>query len=807
MQNLHSVHTGDLLEIRRHRWRVLEVVASDRCQLVTVAGAGPANSGLARTFLLPFDTARPVTHDRAPRFVGPRRWRRACRALLADCTPPGALRAARLARIDLLPHQLEPALAVVRGDGSRLLLADDVGLGKTIQAGLIVAELRARGLADRVLIATPAGLRDQWRDELLDRFGIPSTIADFREIRRRRSNVAIGLNPWITVPVAIASIDYLKRPEILQPVQSCRWDVVIVDEAHGLARESDRRAAMSTLASRAAYVVLLTATPHSGDPQAFQALCGIGGSHDPLLLFRRTKRDVRLGAGRRVHRLTVRTSAAEARMHARLADFARAARAEHDSPTAWLGLSVLHKRAFSSAGSLELTVGRRLAQLGPPEAEAVQLALPLSDRLGEVDDADEPPDCLAALGLQDVRLERRLLGTLREAARDAAARETKLSAIGRLLRHVREPVVVFTEFRDTLERLRATLGEPVLVLHGGMARDERRAVLDAFNGRRCRVLLATDAAGEGLNLHRHCRLVVNLELPWNPMRLEQRIGRVDRIGQRRTVHVFHLVAGDTGEQRVLERLKARIARAQADVNAANPIEDERAMARAVVGGDDDASRSDRRAEGTPPRQDPGIARPNLSDLADSEVARLRWVRSLSDEGDSLAALEAAGPWVIRARRRRLRVRLGGQAIALLRVDYEDAGGRLVDWTLVSLSLALPRSGHSGRSGRAAILQAVDGLRSAADRAAGRHRTEVEAIAHRFAATLLARHERIARALRHAPVGPRQAGLFDRRAERAFHADRGANAEAAEGTAREIARADTLGAITQRPSRLLLVLVP
>ena len=189
---------------------------------------------------------------RAPRFVRPRRWRHACRGLLADCTPPGGLRAARLARIDLLPHQLEPALAVVRGRGSRVLLADDVGLGKTIQAGLIVAELQARGQADRVLVVTPSGLRDQWRAELADRFAIAAAVVDFREIRRRSLTVPVGLNPWITTPIAITSIDYVKRPEVLQSVRACRWDVVVVDEAHGAGRDSDRLAAVSALAARAA---------------------------------------------------------------------------------------------------------------------------------------------------------------------------------------------------------------------------------------------------------------------------------------------------------------------------------------------------------------------------------------------------------------------------------------------------------------------------------------------------------------------------------------------------------------------------
>src|SRR6185503_8262729 len=298
----------------------------------------------------------------------------------------GALRTARSARIDLLPHQLEPALALVRGCGSRVLLADEVGLGKTIQAGLIVKELRARGCADRVLILTPAGLREQWAAELSDRFACPAAIVDARELRRQSAVIPIGLNPWSTIPVAIASIDFVKRPDVLQSVQACHWDLLAVDEAHGAARDSDRRAAVSALALRIAYVVLLTATPHDGDERAFDALCGLGSHGDRLLVFRRTRKDVTLGAGRRVHQLHVRPSAAELRMHARLADFTRTVRAEHRSNEALLALSVLHKRALSSAWALARSVERRLAALTPEAADPTQqLALPLGDASGELD--------------------------------------------------------------------------------------------------------------------------------------------------------------------------------------------------------------------------------------------------------------------------------------------------------------------------------------------------------------------------------------------------------------------------------------
>src|SRR5882724_1816008 len=165
-----AVRPGDLVLVRRARWRIVHVRAYEDCQVVTLRGLAPAQLGLERRVLLPFDRIRPIDREPGPRRVRAVTWRRACRALIAADGPPGSLRAARSARIDLLAHQLEPAIAVLRGLGTRVLLADEVGLGKTIQAGLVASELRARGSIERVLVLTPPGLREQWLQELSVRF-------------------------------------------------------------------------------------------------------------------------------------------------------------------------------------------------------------------------------------------------------------------------------------------------------------------------------------------------------------------------------------------------------------------------------------------------------------------------------------------------------------------------------------------------------------------------------------------------------------------------------------------------------------
>jgi len=587
---MHILRSGDLVLVRRARWRIVDIRAGDRCQIATLRGASAANAGLERRFLTPFDVLEPLGRARGPRFVGNRLWCRVCRALIADARPAGALHAAHSARFDVLPHQLEPALAVTRGLATRILLADEVGLGKTIQAGIICAELLHRGACDRILILTPAGLRDQWNHELSERFAVASSAVDGPLLRRTAATLPVGVNPWRTMPIAIASFDYVKRAEVLPAVAACPWDLVIVDEAHGVCGDSDRHAAVQTLTRRASYVLLLTATPHSGDPQGFASLCDIGALDDqPLAVFRRTRADVGIGMRRRVHVLRIRASAAERQMHALLARYGETLRAERKRDRLadpLLALSVLHKRAFSSAWSLAESIDRRIAVLaaGAGQPTDHQLALPLDDPTGDLVSADEPPAWPAELCLADAARERRLLDALATAARSASRSESKLRRLDTVLRRVHEPAIVFTEYRDTLAHVCRALARRTIVLHGGLARHERTAALAEFAASPRGVLVATDAAAEGLNLHQRCRLVINLELPWNPMRLEQRIGRVDRIGQRRTVHALHLVAHETGEWRLVERLRRRLAAAASDIGVSNPLDgDDLAVARAVLG--------------------------------------------------------------------------------------------------------------------------------------------------------------------------------------------------------------------------------
>lgn len=586
--NATPLRSGDLVRIRDEKWRIVRRVSYGGIAIVEAAGCDAANRASEARFLLPFEIVDRLNTSAAPRLVGPRRWRRVARHVLAEATPSWAsLRAAPRAHMTLIPFQLEPALALARGDGCRFLIADAVGLGKTVQGGLMIAEVLDRRRDARALVIAPAALRDQWRDELRSRFGVDADVLDAAGVARLTAHLPAGVNPWSVQPVIITSIDYIKRPEVMRSLEALTFDLVVFDEAHNLAGRSDRHSAAIAVGSRARALVLLTATPHSGDDEAFGRLCRIGNMDDahPLLVFRRTRTDVGMATSRRTTLLRVRPTTAETAMHEALAAYARLAWHQSSGAAgsgARLAMSVLARRACSSAESLARSLERRirlLADAGP--AVAAQIDLPFAETAA---DDDEPEAALQSPGLNDALEERNRLHQLLELARIAAGSESKLTILRRLLSRTTEPAIIFTEYRDTLQRLALALGDVATAqLHGGLSSRERADALLRFTNGGARLLLATDAASEGLNLHHRCRLVINLELPWTPLRLDQRAGRVDRIGQARKVHAIHLVAVGTFEESTVARLARRIIRIHDALGLYGSLPDERRVAESALG--------------------------------------------------------------------------------------------------------------------------------------------------------------------------------------------------------------------------------
>jgi superfamily II DNA or RNA helicase len=798
MMNEQSLRAGDLVFTRRQRWRVVSIRPYPACKVVALAGASRTNAGQTAHVVTPFDDIEPAVRPRAVRLVSTRRWRRRCRELIASHGPADRLQTAEGAQIDLLPHQLEPALAIVRGLACRVLIADEVGLGKTIQAGLIAAELKARGMADRILVLTPSGLREQWADELKRRFKLNPVVMDAPGIRRRSTSLAVGVNPWATVPIAIASLDYVKRPEVQPALISCRWDLVIVDEAHGAGPGSDRLGAVRAICGRTSYVALLTATPHSGSRNAFDALCRIGDqAGDRLLIFRRRRDQVALSGGRRVHRVLVATNPAEREMHAAVADLAAAVAADPESARddAWLAVAVLQKRAFSCAHALAQTVGRRLAAMHPGDPDAgQQLLLPLADA-GELDPSDEAPQLSPVL--RNASSECRLLKIVAARAVAAGARETKLVLLERLLgrfARLREQAIVFTEYRDTLLHVRGHLSCDCAVLHGGMTREERRVELERFASGRCRVLLATDAAGEGLNLHERCRAVINLELPWNPTRLEQRIGRVDRIGQKRRVHAFHLISSGTGEMRILDHLRAKLMRARADISAADPLgdtdcDDQDATLVEIAAGLERTNRLSSNVSHLPAEQPEFAAFGRLEPEAAMELQRLVTARRFS-AGARPSDLDTDDCLAVATRRRQLRAQLNGRSLAIVCAAITDEFGRLIARSVMPALATVQPCGapHRLKQHLSALAEAIEIHAARIDD--GRWYREATTTHAAFVDARRRRDARILADLERRRPFPAQAGLFDRRALREV-SDEAANfADLKNDLEQSIARAST-----------------
>jgi superfamily II DNA or RNA helicase len=634
---LRYLRRGDVVRIRDERWTVHRHRQRSAVGIVEVCGCDRSNRGVRTSFLLPFEPFERLPSSGTTQVVSRRRWQHLAKQVLASALPEhDSLRTLTTALIDLLPFQLEPALAVARGAASRVLIADEVGLGKTVQASLIVAETLDRHGDARVLIVCPAPLREQWSDELTVRFGLEPARFDSATVSRSGSRVPPGGNPWAARRLIVTSLDYVKRPEILRALEGLIWDLVVIDEAHGLAGRSERFAASTLLGERARIVVLLTATPHSGDAEAFRRLCSIGDIRGqfPLAVFRRSRHDVALPSSRRTLWFDVRLTPAEQAMHQALADYARlVARQRLDSTAAArLAMIVLLRRGCSSAAALARSIERRLLLLSLADAP-FQPILPFDS--GSTEDA-EPAHELAAAGLARPEDERRMLQRILALAQDACGQESKVRAIRRLLLKTSERAIVFTEYRDTLDTLSTALAEfGCVVLHGALAAAERRDVLQRFVSGAVRVLLATDAASEGLNLHERCRLVVNLELPWTPLRLEQRVGRVDRIGQLERVHQVLLVAAGTAEQSVVAgHLRQRRSRADRTLAAMRPDWlDERDVAARVL----DATNAtiETAVAGLLPE---GIFVADLRDRAQEEVARATAARRLvsSAAGDATA---------------------------------------------------------------------------------------------------------------------------------------------------------------------------
>ncbi len=547
---------GSLVWLRRRRWRV-ERTSLDR----DTVRLDVSHREQRLTVLAPYDTPALLKADR--RLVRVRRQQGLARlAHLIGSAPSARVPAAVVtSQIDIWPHQLEPLLAA-RGGQRRILIADEVGLGKTIQAGLILTDLLQRNPAARALVLAPASLRRQWSDELRDRFAIQACPADvaFEDVFQRHHRRA-----WQGPGVWLASVDYLKQPHVFEGLPPVTWDLVVIDEAHQATGRSDRHELCDELGRRTRRLVLLSATPHDGDATRFARLLRLGTlpyATDTLRIYRRTRTEVRLAHGRVARWWKVRTTPDLTRVLDALRTFemvllGRVKPGRHD--TALLLLSVLRKRALSTMEALERSLTRRLEWLDVTTFDTQLDWLQPAFHFGADDLDDEERAALAAdIGVPRA-LERTWLRRLRTLAAAVRRDEPKLAWLRGVARRTSEPFVVFTEFRHSIEALERTIGgiRTLAVVHGGLPDRHRQRELDRFLTGDASVLIASDVCSQGLNLQTRARWVIHLELPWNPARLEQRIGRLDRLGQQRRVHATLLVSDHAAERGLLASLARR----------------------------------------------------------------------------------------------------------------------------------------------------------------------------------------------------------------------------------------------------------
>lgn len=554
-----------------------------------------------------------VSADSVPTFVGdPRRFRLGVEAMRIENAFRHDMAALAVSNISPLPHQLDAVYgAFLEEPRLRFLLADDPGAGKTIMAGLYIKELMLRRAADRVLIVTPANLRPQWQRELAERFEIHCVQCDSAMFDATPTQ-----NPWDAHDLVIVSRDFLKRDEVIEAFAAAEkdWDLAIVDEAHGytigvdakgaISKRSERYRAGERIAEKAHRLILLTATPHSGknesmwgllrllDPDAYGDRCPKKLELNPTQYRKVAKEQMVDMAGEKLfrprypHTLGYELEGMELDLYNAVTNFVSKElaeiRGEGSRSAAGFALTTMQRRLASSVRAIKRTLERRVDRLeralADPEAYLRNRKDFRADAYPDgADDSDLDEDELWKL--EEKALEEWLPGTIAEieAELDALrpllvqAQETEAAGtelkLNELLDVVNEQglredhtkkLLIFTEHKDTLDFLVEKLGGDfdVALIHGGMKLRERIAAEKEFR-EHAQIMIATEAAGEGINLQ-FCHLMVNYDIPWNPNRLEQRMGRIHRIGQSRDVHIFNLVATNTQEGHVLHTLLRKI---------------------------------------------------------------------------------------------------------------------------------------------------------------------------------------------------------------------------------------------------------
>jgi superfamily II DNA or RNA helicase len=499
-----------------------------------------------------------------------------------------------LHRSSVVPYnyQMVPLVLALEKPTTRMLIGDDVGLGKTIEAGLIISELIQRGKVKRVLFLTPANLKQQWKEALDYFFHIKATIIDSFSRKEFEKELPAGANPWQYFQFVIASVDYAKSPDIKQQIQEQQWDILLVDEIHLCARphssinaskQQKRYELVKDLGKKISNLLFLTATPHNGYSDSFASILEI---INPEIVVQSRSGEISFDKSKARYNVIQRNRKKLEAWYAKqgkkspfperdqkeviinpkpdgkllnlldavenYGDFILKAAKEQDSKKVrniakWVAFH-FQKRVISSPyavlKSLEnriSTIQDKVDNLSEGEEETLENYVydifSDDERLSE-EMASKRLD-FEALSIQEINELKRIIEIAQKLTPkdDEKLQNLKTEIIPELLS--KDPkIIIFTKYKDTLDYLEKNLKTKefdTFIMHGDMSLNNRTEIFGKFDRSKKAILIATDVISEGLNLQRLASNVVHYELPWNPNRLEQRNGRVDRIGQKRAV--------------------------------------------------------------------------------------------------------------------------------------------------------------------------------------------------------------------------------------------------------------------------------
>jgi len=505
-----------------------------------------------------------------------------------------------------LPHQLHVLNRAMENNNIRYILADEVGLGKTIEAGMIIKELKARGLIQRTLVVCPTGLVTQWAAEMQEKFNEKFNIilpSDYDTIRRLTdSDDVYGQYDQVISPMdsikpiekhagwSQERVDQYNEERIYSIINS-GWDLIIIDEAHRVAGSSGEvaRYKLGYLLSQASpYLLLLSATPHNGktdpflrlvrllDRDAFPNAQSIVKEQVAPYLIRTEKREAidnngnRLFKNRITHLVTLtwdERHSMQRELYGQVTEYVsktynKALRNRKKNMCLIFLLIIMQRMVTSSTAAVLQSLERRLQVL---KEQGTHIGNLTEEDLADLDIEDGVDDALEAISL-DIEDEMQELEMIISTAKQAEFQypdvkvEKLTDTIDSILgEEPEQKIIIFTEFVATqsyLQKLLTSKGYTVSILNGSMSIDERNDALREFR-EKTSIFISTDAGGEGLNLQ-FSNIIINYDLPWNPMKIEQRCGRADRIGQKRDVHIYNFIITDTVENRVREVLEEKL---------------------------------------------------------------------------------------------------------------------------------------------------------------------------------------------------------------------------------------------------------